>query len=372
MRPVAIIRAIALGAMSLAILSCARNEPIRIGFVGGLSGKAADLGIAGRNGVQLALEQQNAKGGLHGHPLELIVKDDEQNPATATRVVAELLAQHLDLIIGPMTSSMAMAMVPKVNASGSILLSPIVTTTDLSGKDDQFLRVISSTAVYSAKSAHYQFEKFGVRTVAVIYDSNNRSYTESWLKGFQTTFESLGGRVVLAKSFPSSKDTVVRPMARELLAAKADAVLIITNAVDAASLCQQLRSLKPGVRIIMAEWASTERFLELAGPAAEGVVVTQFVNRSDPSPRYQDFVKAYQTRFSQAPGFAGMASYDAALVAIEALGLRKGKQNLKDAIVEHQTFQGVQQVIKIDRYGDADRSVYLTVVKDGRYVTLDR
>jgi len=246
-----------------------------------------------------------------------------------------------------------------------------VTTTDLAGKDDNFLRVISSTAVYSAKSAHYQYERFGIRTVAVIYDSNNRSYTESWLNGFRTTFEGLGGRIVLVKAFSSSKETVFRPMARELVAVRADAVLIITNAVDSASICQQLRSLEPGQRIVMAEWASTERFLELAGPASEGVVVTQFVNRSSASPRYRDFVQAYQARFSQAPGFAGMAAYDAALVAIEAFQARKGGERLKGVILARQSFQGVQQVIKLDRYGDADRSVFLTIVKDGRYVTLD-
>jgi branched-chain amino acid transport system substrate-binding protein len=357
--------------ISFMTTSCRQKEPIRIGFIAGLSGKVADLGVAGRNGVQLAVEQQNSRGGINGRPIELVVRDDEQNPDTASRVAGELIGQNIELIIGPMTSSMAMAMIPQINASGSILLSPTVTTTDLSGKDDNFLRVISSTTEYSGKAARYQYEKLGTRTVAAIYDSNNRSYTESWLNGFRSTFEALGGRVVFVKSFPSSKDTVFLPLAKELLAARPDAVLIISNAVDSASLCQQLRSQNPKTRIVMSEWASTERFIELAGPASEGVVVTQFLNRGDISTRYREFVKAYQGRFSQAPGFAGAAGYDAALVAIEAYSARTGTKSLKEIIIGKQSFQGVQQSLKIDRFGDANRKTYVTLIKNGAYVTVD-
>jgi branched-chain amino acid transport system substrate-binding protein len=363
---------VVVAAVVLQLVACSKEEPIRIGFIGGLSGKVADLGVAGRNGAQLAIEQKNASGGINGRRIELVVRDDEQNPETAQRVVKELIDQQIEVIIGPMTSGMAMAMMPQINASKTILLSPTVTTTELAGKDDNFLRVISVTTDYSSKSARYQYEKRGSRTIAAIYDSNNRSYTESWLNGFRTTFESLGGKMVLMKSFPSTKDTVFLPLAQELIAAKADAVLIITNAVDSASLCQQLRRLQPGVRIVMAEWASTERFVELAGTASEGVVVTQFLNRNDTTPRYRGFERAYVERFKQAPGFAGTAGYDAALVAMEAYAARKkGQDRLKEIIIGTPQFQGVQQPLQIDRFGDADRKTFVTLIQNGAYVTVE-
>ena len=288
--------AVILGSLIL-VFSCQKSEPIRLGFIGGLSGRVADLGVAGRNGVQLAVEQRNAAGGINGRPVELVVRDDEQNPETARRVVGELISQNIELIIGPMTSSMAMAVVPQVNASQSILLSPTVTTTDLGGKDDNFLRVMSVTTEYASKSARYQFEKLGIRTVAALYDIGNASYTESWLKDFRSAFEKLGGRVILVRNFTSGKDTVFGPLVQELLSAKVDSVVIISNAVDSALICQQVRKLAPGQRIALSEWASTERFVELAGTAAEGVIVAQFLDRNDTSPRYRDFLAAYRARF---------------------------------------------------------------------------
>jgi len=97
----------------LLVAGCSAKEPVKIGFIGGMSGRVADLGVAGRNGAVLAIEQKNAAGGINGRKLELLVRDDEQKPEVAGKVVAELLAQKVELIIGPMTSSMAFAILPR-------------------------------------------------------------------------------------------------------------------------------------------------------------------------------------------------------------------------------------------------------------------
>ncbi|MDK9716585.1 MAG: ABC transporter substrate-binding protein [Trichlorobacter sp.] len=354
------------------LLACSPKELVRIGFLGGMSGRVADLGVAGRNGAMLAIEQRNAAGGVHGRAVELVVKDDEQNPEVAKKAVADLLNSNIELIIGPMTSSIAMAVLEQVNASKSILLSPTVTTTALTGKDDNFMRVIGDTGSYATKVARYQVQKFGRRTVAVIYDQNNSSYTESWFADFRREFELLGGSVVAVQTYHSAPITSFSQLAITLLKQKPQLVLVITNAVDAALICQQVRKLDAAVPIEMAEWASTERFIELAGGAAEGVIVSQFVNRTDRSERYQAFLKQYRERFGgQEPGFAGLAGYDAALVAMDAYAARKDGESLKQTIIRLNSFQGGQQKYQIDRFGDANRTTTVTIVRNGTYQTLE-
>ena len=102
-----------------------------------------------------------------------------------------------------MTSSMAMETVPAVNAAKTVMVSPTVTTTDLTGKDDHFFRVISDTKGYAAKNAGYMYEQLGRRKAAVIYDLSNKSYTESWLTYFRSTFEGLGGAMPVVMRFKS-------------------------------------------------------------------------------------------------------------------------------------------------------------------------
>jgi branched-chain amino acid transport system substrate-binding protein len=136
-------------------------------------------------------------------------------------------------------------------------------------------------------------------------------------------------------------------------------------------ICQQLRALEPSRKIVMSEWASTERFLELAGTSSEGVVVAQFLDRNNTSQRYRDFLSAYRARFKQEPGFAGVAGYDAALVALEAYSIRKPGESIKKTIIEKQTFQGVQQTLHIDRFGDADRKSFVTTIHGSHYITVE-
>lgn len=361
-----------LGIMLCALTACSDRNPVRIGFMAGLSGRTADLGVAGRNGAMLAVEQKNAGGGINGRQIELVAKDDEQNDEVAKKQVTDLIAQKIELIIGPMTSSIAAAIMPQINASQTILLSPTVTTTQLTGIDDNFLRVIADTRSYAYKSANYHYGIKGYRNVAVILDQGNRNYTESWLRDFRSEFERLGGRIQTTVPFRSGNNTTFLDPTKQLLAARPDAVLIIANAVDAALICQQIRKLSATQPIIAVEWASTERFIELAGSAAEGVHLAQFINRNDRSLRYVGFVKAYRERFGgQEPGFAGTAGYDAALVAIEALEQRTKGTSLKQTILNRARFSGVQQTITLDRFGDADRKNFTTVVRNGTFVTIE-
>ncbi|SJZ66788.1 amino acid/amide ABC transporter substrate-binding protein, HAAT family [Trichlorobacter thiogenes] len=354
------------------LIACSPKKPVKIGFLGGMSGRVADLGVAGRNGAMLAIEQRNTAGGIHGQQVELVVKDDGQNSEVAQKAVAELLNSNIELIIGPMTSSIALAVLDQVNASKAILLAPTVSTTALTGKNDNFLRIIGDTSTYATKLARYQAQKFGHRRVAVIYDLNNRSYTESWFGDFKREFELHGGSVVAVETYHSLPTTSFHQLATTLLKQKPELVVIITNAVDAALICQQIRKQDAAVSIGMAEWASTERFIELAGGAAEGVLVSQFVNRTDPSERYQRFLKQYRERFGgQEPGFAGLAGYDAALAAMDAYAARKSGETLKQTIIRLNSFQGGQQKYQIDRFGDANRLTTATIVRNGIYQTLE-
>ena len=362
---------LALLGLASPLLSCKRSQPVTIGFVGGLTGRVADLGVAGRNGAMLAVEQRNAGGGIHGRHVELVVTDDEQNPETAIMAVKSLIDHKVEAIIGPMTSSIATATIPLVNAARIVMVSPTVTTREASGLDDHFFRVISSTTEYATKNARYQREKLGRRRAAVIYDQGNKAYAENWLRDFQATFEALGGRVVATRPYQSSKDTIFLEMAKELVAARPDVILIITNAVDAALIAQQVRKLDSRVPFDMAEWAATERLLELGGTAVEGAFLDQYFKRNDTSARFTSFLKAYRERFGMEPGFAGVTAYDAATVVLDALAAKKPGQSLKEALLATGSFQGVQETISFDRFGDARRSTYVTTVRNGQFVSVE-
>ena len=364
-----------LAGVCLLLPGCTPREPITIGFIGGTSGRVADLGIAGRDATQLAVEQRNQAGGIAGRAVKLLIRDDEQNPVVAERALRELIDQGIVAVVGPMTSAMAMTMVPIANQARVLLISPTVSTEALTGKDDYFFRVGSSNLANATQVAQYHLRQAAgrqtPRRLVAVYDLNNRPYAESWLDCFRATYVRGGGEIVKSIGFESGSTTSFRQLAQALLATAADGVLIVANSVDTALLCQQIRKSDRDIPIIAAEWAASERLLELGGKAVDGVVVGQNFDRGSTAPRYQAFRLAYLARFQREPGFGGVLAYDATNVLLDALAGQQRGQSVKEAVLAIGTFAGTQAPIVFDAYGDVQRNVFITVVRDGRLLVVE-
>lgn len=365
-------RAGALVLVALVVLAgCGEKEPLRLGFLGGTSGRVADLGISGRNGAQLAIELANQNGGINGRQVELIVRDDEQNPEVARQRFRELVAAGVTAVVGPMTSGVAVAILPLVEENKLLTVSPTATANELGGRDDHFFRVIDATRSYASLSARYQYEVLGLRSVAVAYDQRNKAYSESWSGDFRHSFEQLGGKVLSYQAFDSGDESGLATVAEQALRARPDGVVMVANSVDAALLAQHLRRRSPKIRLATSEWAATERFIELAGSAAEGVVLAQFFDRSSVLPSYLEFHRKYLERFGEAPGFGSVTSFDATRLLLESLS-RHPRQSPREAVLAIRKFSGVQSPIEIDTNGDTRRNVFVTVVRDGKFVVVPR
>lgn len=353
------------------IAGCGEPEPVKLGFIGGTSGRVADLGIAGRNGAQLAIELANQDGGIDGRKIELLVRDDEQNPEVARQRLRELAAANVAAVIGPMTSDMAVALLPLIDEHRLMTVSPTATANELGGKDDYFFRAISPAGDYAGLSAQYQYQVLGLRRVAVVFDQRNKAYAENWARDYRQRFEQLGGTVVIYQAFVSGGEAGTGGIADAAISARPDGVVVVANSVDAALLVQQLRRRSATVRLAAAEWAATERFIDLAGAAAEGVVLAQFFDRSSVAPSYLAFRQTYRERFGEEPGFGSVTAFDATNVLIESLS-RHPQLSPKAAVMAIRKFAGVQSAIEFDSSGDARRDVFVTVVRNGKYVVVPR
>ena len=351
------------------LTGCGPREPLRIGFLGGLSGRVADLGEAGRNGAQIAIEEVNRAGGINGRQVELIVRDDAQRPEKAIAAVDELIAARVEAIIGPMTSAMAEVVLPLAQKAGVVLVSPTVTAHNFFGLDDTLFLIMSSTRDEAASSADYHFTQSGARHVVAIHDAKNRAYCESWLRDFTVEFQARGGDVVPIP-FESGPDVDSGAVIRNALGQRPDAIVLITNAFDAARFAQKIRESNPRILLFAAQWASTERLIEFGGKAVEGMVLHNYFDHDSKSPGLLGLHQAYVERFQREPGFAGVAAYDATHVVLEGLARRTGGQSLHETLLTRGPFTGAEDQIVFDRNGDRRRAPHVTVVRDGRFVTV--
>lgn len=352
--------------VAIAAMACAPQVPWRVGFLGGLSGRVSDVGLAGRDGARLAVEHINARGGIAGRQVDLIVRDDAQTPEQAQRAVNELIAAGVELIIGPMTSAMAAAALPAANAAGVMLVSPTVQGSGFSHLDDNFVRVSSASGEYAAEAARFVARERGLRRAAIIFDMDNEAFTVDWGQFFASEFVAQGGVVVHTERYDAASAPSLQEHVERMLGASPDLLIIVATVVDVARIAQLVRRVDSSVTLLGSSWAGTEQLLAIGGSAVEGMLVPQLFDRDDQSAAYSAFRAEYRARFGEAPGFVAVAAYDATHLALDSLERAGGGSKIKAALV-NRAFDGLQQRIEIDNFGDSRRKIHMMSVRDGHF-----
>ena len=349
-----------------ALCGCQPAPPIKVGFIGGLSGRVSELAIDGRNGAQLAVETLNAQAGPR---YELRVHDDAQSIARGAASVDAAADEGDAFAIGPMTSALARTMVPEASRRRLVLISPTANSDELSGMDDYFFRVIPPAGPDAVRIAEAAIAR-GLKSASVMAEWRNRAYSESFTAKFAARYTALGGTPPTVVHYETDQNPDYPKVAAELLASHPRIVLLVCGAVDASIVAQQLRRLDPDVQIAMASWAANVQLLQLGGRAIEGALVLQVLDLDSQAPAYLAFRKRFIDHFGNAPSQAAVFSYDATMMGAEGLHRKADNQSLRDVLRAPGTWPGLQQPLVLDRFGDSVSGFRLSEVRGGRFVML--
>jgi branched-chain amino acid transport system substrate-binding protein len=345
------------------------DKPIRIGFIGGLSSRNLDVGESGYRAVMVAVEQVNRDGGVNGRLVVVEPKDDAQNKETAAKSAEELIADRVDAVIGPFTSGMATAVLPRFNQAGILLISPTISSMDYYGKDDSLVRMNRTTRDNARDYARMLYGR-GQKHIALAVDMRNRVFTESWYNEFQTAMAQHAGTMTERVDYESSDSADFAGIIRTMLDKRPDGLLFVSGALDVARLAQHARNQDPDMPISACEWAGTEQLLDLGGKVVEGLLIIQNFDREDASTRYVAFREAFHRRFQTPPGYSSVMAYDAATVLFTALRSKSPTETPKQAVLKYGPYQGLHQTIAFDSNGDTERKVFFTEIHNGQFSIL--
>ncbi|RME37382.1 MAG: amino acid ABC transporter substrate-binding protein [Deltaproteobacteria bacterium] len=359
--------------LPLALLpgACTEKEPVRIGFLAALTGRYADLGLAGRNGALLAVEECNRTGGLHGRKVELLVRDNGANADQAIQAVRQLDQAGVTVLIGPMLSQMAMVIKPEIDSLRLVTVSPTVSTDYLDNLDDWFFRLYPSIRHFAVRYAERLFNHERLHRLSVLIDESNAAYTQTFYQAFAQAFTKLGGSLEPPVTYHTGSAVPFYRLAETIRRQQAEGLLLLSGAMDSAMVLHQLRSRGYKQPVFATEWSGTEDLLTYGGTAVEGLTFYNTYDRHSGSPAYLDFVDRYRKRFGQEPGFASVHAYDATNMALEALRRGgAGPEQLKQALLTLGPFPGLQAMLKLTPTGDIDRPLFHVRVENSRFHTL--
>jgi len=360
--------AILLIAVSLSILYIllAKDSTLKIGFIGGLSGRFAKLGNDTFNSVKFAFEEINYK--IGNNNIVLIPKDDEQDLAKARKGITELLNEDVKLTIGNITSSMTKESLKVINDKDMILFSPTARSNDLINLDDNFLRAQDTYMPSSFNVLSKYLVKHDIKKILYFYNNAHPSILHKYLNDFQKSFQNLGGEKFVEGI---EIDETLEDRIKKIDQGSIDAILIISGSYDSAKVAQFLKREDFNKQIIITEWAYYLDFLENGGKAIENILLLTSYNMNSKSKEYLEFVKNYKDKFKKSPTPYSMHAYETARIIIETLKKDDNILNLKSNILKQKVFQGLQGKIIFNQYGDVVRDYFLVKIKNNKFVKID-
>jgi branched-chain amino acid transport system substrate-binding protein len=385
------VRAAVFAAAALAVAACQSKKPeaaapatpspsapgggdrILVGHVGSMTGSEATFGQSTDNGIRLAAEQWNARGGVKGKPIEVKTYDSQGKPEEAAVAATRLLVNdRVNVLLGEVASSRSLAMAPAADDRQVPMITPSSTNprvTKEGGKVRPFVfRVCFIDPFQGTVMAKFARDHLKVTKVAILRDVGN-DYSVGLADFFQDKFRQLGGEVVTDQSYKAG-DQDFKAQLTAIKNRNPEAIYVPGYYTDVALIARQSRELGMKQPLLGGDGWDSQKLYEIGGKAIEGSFYSNHYSPDDPSPRIQEFVAAYQKRHGSVPDGLAAQGYDAAMVAFDAMSRATAPSGpaLRDAIAATKGYPGVTGVITIDENHDALKPAVVLEVKGGKSV----
>jgi len=364
---------VVVASMLAAAFARAEEPTVRVGAIEDLTGPTARYGIAIKSGFELAADEINARGGiLGGRKIEFLVEDAAGQKDQAVNSAKKLLARdRVVALLGPTLSNEMFAAGPVAVEREIPIIGTSVTAAGITDMGKWVFRTSLPEGDVVPEALRQTSLAYGVKKVALMY-ANDDAFSKSGFDVFKKAAQDAGLEIADIESF-SQKDTDFSPQLTKIKALDVDALLVSALVEPASGVVLQARQLGMTLPILGGNGFNSPKLVEIAGRAAEDVLVGSpwFVEKDQPE--NIAFVTAFRARYHQDPDQFAAQAYDTMFILAEALNRAGGTDanKLHDALLatEHDGIMGPFQFTE-HRDPASAKGVVTLVVKDGRFQIL--
>jgi len=366
-------------ALVLAILMCSgafAAEPYKVGGIFSATGRASFLGDPEKKSVEMLAEQINAAGGINGHPLEMIVYDDEGDATKSNIALKKLITKDKVLaVVGPSLSGTTLAIIPVaekakiplVSAAASIkIVKPVKKWVFKTPQDD----VLAVGAIY-----RYIVKK-GVKKIAIITVQNG--FGDSGRQQLIDQAKGAGLTVVANERF-GPKDTDMTAQLTKMRGTDAEAIICWGTNPGPAVVAKNMKQLGIKIPLYQSHGVASKKFIELAGDAAEGIIlpagkllIADQLPDSDPQKAtLLKYKNDYEKKYGGSVSTFGGHAWDGLMLVIEALEkVGPDKAKIRDYIENKKGFVGTGGIFNFspdDHNGLSLDALVMIQIKNGEW-----
>jgi branched-chain amino acid transport system substrate-binding protein len=314
-------------------LPAAAQTPIRIGASMSVTGTYAKPGTYQKQGYDVCIDELNAKGGLLGRKVELVIYDDQSNPATAVRLYEKLITEDkVDAVMGPYSSAVSEAVANVTEKYKKVMVAPLAATTSIFRKGRKYIFMIISPAEVYLEGLMDMAAKRGLKTVAII--NEDTLFPKASASGTAEAAKKRGLQVVLQEAYPKG-NTDFSALLVKIKAANPDVIAAGTYFDDAVAITRQMKELNVNPKMFgLTVGGDLPEFYDLLKQNAEYIYGSTQWDDSLPYPGQKEFLAAYKSKFKQEPayhtaaGYAGCHTYAEAVKRAGTLDADKVREQL--------------------------------------------
>jgi branched-chain amino acid transport system substrate-binding protein len=353
------------------VATTATADTIKLGVAGAHSGDLASYGIPTVNAAKLVVKDINAKGGIDGKTVELVVEDDVCKPEVATSVATKLVTNDVKIVLGHICSGATKAALSIYRDKNVIVMSPSATNPDLtqSGDYPNFYRTIASDDAQARTQVDFAIDTLKLKKLAVIHDKGDYG---KGLAEFAKKFveDSPKAEVVLYEGVtPGAVD--YSAIVQKIKRSGADGVIYGGYHPEASKIVTQMKKKRMKQVFISDDGVKDDTFIKVAGKNAEGVYATGPADATK-NPISVAAIEAHKKEFGSEPGAFFLNAYAAALALTNAIDQANGTDHKAlEKTLRNDDVDSPYGKIHFDARGDATGVGFsMYQVQNGQYVEI--
>jgi branched-chain amino acid transport system substrate-binding protein len=349
----------------------ANENEIRIGINYELSGNVASYGQSSVEGIEMAIEEINAAGGIDGKKIVPVKYDNKSEPAEATTLANKLMTQDgVVAVLGPATSGSFKAEAPVAIKNKIPVISGSATaddvTVDDSGVKEYVFRICYNDSFQGTAMANFALNNLSAKKAVIIMDTSS-DYGKGLAKNYIDTFTAGGGEIVAQEAYVA-KDTDFNAILTKIKGMTYDVIYIPGYYEEAGLIIKQARALGITAPILGADGFDSPSLVDLAGASAlNDVYFTNHYSSLDKDPLVTKFIEDFKAKYNKEPNAFNALGYDVARFLVD--GIERAEkidgESIKNALAATENFQGVTGSFSVDENHNPVKAIVVVGLKDG-------
>jgi branched-chain amino acid transport system substrate-binding protein len=366
-------RVLAVGLLGVVGLACdgckSKGDDIPVGAYLSLSGSDSTFGTDTRDGIELAVLQTNAAGGVKGKKIRMVYEDDKSTPQEASNKVRQLIDRDgVIALLGEVASSRSMAGGLIANTKKVPMVTPSSTAVEVT-KDREFVfRTCFTDAQQGDVAARFVHDTLKKTNVGLLYVAQD-NYSSGLANSFKESFIKLGGKIAIEKGY-QAKETNFTTYLQEVKSASPELVFVPVYYNDMVQIARQGKQVgMSGSMFVGGDGWDSADLLEGAGGELEGAYFTNHYAPDVPWPNSQEFLKSFKEKYGHEPSSLGAQGYDAAKLLFDAIGraTELTPVAVKDALAQTKDFAGATGTLTIDKNHNANKPIVVVQIKSKKF-----